>query len=239
MSAFTVEISGVQWQQLGGLRVALWPKESQPDAAVLTDFLPREALDQIEHITHGARRTEWLATRVLSRWLTGELPSEGASGEPVWCNGWSGSISHKAGHVALCLTRETSVTCGVDLELCRELDPGVRAKIMNANEWQMCQNVFAGDYEANHSSTLVFAAKEAIYKALFPLVGKVFWFEAVELMNLAKHGDETTLVFRVCKDLSSEVSTGMEIRANAKIALFSGAAHWLVVARHSKVGRFE
>jgi 4'-phosphopantetheinyl transferase EntD len=176
MSGLTISNSGIQWERVGDMRVAVWPKDAQPDAARLTDMLPPESLEQIKHLTHGGRRGEWLATRVLSLWLTGELPSKGDVGEPAWNNGIRGSITHKGGHVAICVVNDSRVTCGLDLELCRELDPGVRAKIMNSDEWRLCEESFAAGDGVSSASTLVFAAKEAIYKALFPLVGRVFWF---------------------------------------------------------------
>ena len=239
MSILTINNSGVHWERIGDIRVAVWPKDAQPDAARLTEILPPESLEQIRHLTHGGRRGEWLATRVLSVWVTGDLPSKGEVGEPIWKNGLHGSITHKGGHVALCFASDPRVTCGLDLELCRDLDPGVRSKIMNADEWRLCEDVFGSGDGVKSASTLVFAAKEAIYKALFPLVGKVFWFEAVEMVDLMVTGDTATLSFRLCKDLSPAVSAGMTIRANAKISRLGGVAHWLVVASHAKIGHSE
>lgn len=201
----------IRWEAVGGVRVALWPKLQQAGLDELCAGVSEFSRAHAFKINNLSRRQEWLAARVLSRALTGQEPSAGELGNPVWERGWQGSISHKNGHVALWCCEQGSTLCGVDLELVRELAAGVTAKIMNAEEILLCDEILP-----KVATSLVFAAKEAIYKALFPLVRRFFYFEAVALSDLSCAGDDCELVFTVMDALQMPALTGMKIRVSAK-----------------------
>ena len=227
---------GIHWESVGGHRTALWPKFSQPNVDHLSEIVSPAARTHSAGIGSVVRRQEWLATRVLSMHLTGQEPSAGMLGCPIWLGGWQGSISHKNGHIAMWCSQHAMTYCGVDLEVCRELGVGVVTRIMNADERSLC------------GSSLIFAAKEAIYKALFPLVNKLFYFDAVALQDVTFAGDSYEMVFSVLAGLGMADLIGTRIRASGKRISFDigvnstgvhGAAHdpldgaldyWLVVA---------
>jgi len=106
----------------------------------------------------------------------------GAAREPLWPAGLEGSISHSvlAGEgVALCAVRLGKGGLGLDLEAwleeaqARTLWPG----IVDEEEWEL---LAAGAATAGltlaEGLTLVFSAKESLFKALYPRVGRYFDF---------------------------------------------------------------
>ncbi len=134
------------------------------------------------------RLGEFLAGRLAARealrpFNLAEHPvAIGAAREPLWPAGLEGSISHSvlAGEgMALCAVRPGKAGLGLDLEAwleeaqARTLWPG----IMDEEEWE---RLAAGVHDAQLSLaegvTLVFSAKESLFKGLYPRVGRYFDF---------------------------------------------------------------
>lgn len=225
-------VSGVRWELLHGGRIAVWDSSVQPSLDVLLTGVSDAAKLRSESIKHEARRKEWVAARALSRHLTGYEPEETAVGYPVWPDSWLGSISHKAGHVALWLAQNPILRCGIDLEESRQFELEMSKKIMNDHEIGLA-NRFIGI----NSSSLVFSAKEAVYKALCPLVGRKFYFEAVYLDDVAGGGDQFILKFIVTERLSSLVPKGDVINVAAKSISLANTQHWLTLAFYQSYGQ--
>lgn len=216
---------GIRWELLSNIRVVLWDICHQPETEQLFKLVTPAALDFSNSMRHQERRKEWLATRALSGFLTGQEPSESTVGVPVWSDGWRGSISHKAGHVALWVSRDGELTCGVDLEDSREFDAELSLKFMNSEELRLSSKMISFT-----SSALVFAAKEAIYKALCPLVGRKFYFEAVYLKEVMGGQGDYLLKFIVAEPLSPKVPLGAEVFVAAKSVRLSDGLYWLALA---------
>jgi 4'-phosphopantetheinyl transferase EntD len=215
----------LRWETLSNIRVVLWDRCHQPEAEQLNKLVTPAALDFSNGIRHHERRKEWLATRALSGFLTGQEPGESAVGIPLWSDGWRGSISHKAGHVALWVSLGGELTCGVDLEDSREFEAELSLKFMNSEELRLSSSMIRST-----SSALVFAAKEAIYKALCPLVGRKFYFEAVYLKEVIGGQGDYLLKFIVAESLSPEVPIGVEVFVAAKSIRLSDGQYWLALA---------
>jgi 4'-phosphopantetheinyl transferase EntD len=94
----------------------------------------------------------------------------GAGREPMFPPRLRGSISHsKELAIAVVAPSSDVRSIGVDLERTRELAPRVIERVANAAE--------RAGLSALHALVL-FSAKESIYKALYPEVGRWFGFEA-------------------------------------------------------------
>ena len=134
------------------------------------------------------RLGEFLAGRLAARealcpfGLAGSTVAIGRAREPLWPEGMEGSISHSqlAGQgVALCGVRPAQGGMGLDLEAWlgdeqgRQLWPG----IVDEDE---CGRLEAGagavGLDRAQGLTLVFSAKESLFKALHPRVGRYFDF---------------------------------------------------------------
>ncbi|AVP94539.1 4'-phosphopantetheinyl transferase family protein [Aeromonas rivipollensis] len=134
------------------------------------------------------RLGEFLAGRLAARealrpfGLAGSTVAIGRAREPLWPVGMEGSISHSqlAGQgVALCGVRPAQGGMGLDLEawlgdeLGRQLWPG----IVDEDEWGRLEaGAGAVGLDRARGLTLVFSAKESLFKALYPRVGRYFDF---------------------------------------------------------------
>ena len=99
---------------------------------------------------------------------------------PVWPAGVTGSISHSATACVAAVGRpENWAGIGVDLEEATALAADLIPEICTSAEraWLGAQPADARGLMAK----LVFSAKEAVYKAQYPVTGQVFGFDALEI----------------------------------------------------------
>jgi len=167
-----------------GPRVAVgWP---HPRAAPAT---PEEMTAVARAIP--TRRAEFAAGRraahaALRRLGTPVVPIPmGADRAPIWPDGIAGSITH-TGQIALAAVVRTrdSRALGIDAEAARPLTPPVAARVTTqADDMDPADPLAA---------TAIFSAKEATYKALYPLTGQVWGFDAVSI-RLGRDGFTATL----------------------------------------------
>lgn len=103
----------------------------------------------------------------------------GPQREPVWPDGLVGTISHGG---ELCLAavskQDRILALGIDLEVGDPLDPEVRGLICTPDELRGAP-AWVGAGVDPHK--LVFSAKEALYKALFPHARRYIDFLEVEI----------------------------------------------------------
>jgi len=134
------------------------------------------------------RLGEFLAGRLAARealrpfGLAGSTVAIGSAREPLWPRGVEGSISHSqlAGQgLALCGVRPAKGGMGLDLEAWlgpeqgNQLWPG----IVDEDEWGRLEaGARALGLDRARGLTLVFSAKESLFKALHPRVGRYFDF---------------------------------------------------------------
>lgn len=127
-----------------------------------------------------ARRAEFTAGRAAARLALSRLglpPVAIPAGEgraPVWPDGVSGSISHAGGY-ALAAAR-TGAPLGLDVETDAEIEADLWALICDAEELESLPESGRG-----LAVRQVFSAKEAIFKAQYPLTGRLIGFDAVTL----------------------------------------------------------
>lgn len=102
-----------------------------------------------------------------------------AHGLPQWPNTWLGSISHTEGQaVAAVAPAECFIALGVDVERLLKPDRAARLqpRIADGEELELLP-----DLELARSVTLIFSAKEALYKALYPHTRQFMGFDAARL----------------------------------------------------------
>jgi 4'-phosphopantetheinyl transferase EntD len=136
------------------------------------------------------RRREFTAGRACARLALERLgvpvvaiPS-GPHGEPLWPAGIVGSITHCHGYRAAAAARSDAVAAlGIDAEPNGPLPPGVLEEVVHGRERDLVDAGLAPvpDAPPVDLPRLLFSAKEAIYKAWFPLAGRWLGFEDVEV----------------------------------------------------------
>jgi 4'-phosphopantetheinyl transferase EntD len=93
----------------------------------------------------------------------------GPGGVPVWPDGVVGSITHCRGYRASAVAiRDSIASIGVDAEPHHRLPDGVLARIASPSESDAI-TALAADGVGGHLDRVIFCAKEAAYKAWFPL----------------------------------------------------------------------
>lgn len=100
--------------------------------------------------------------------------------EPLWPAGIVGSISHTAGiAVAAVAHADDFAGIGIDVEAARVLDPGLASLVCRPGE---LQRAGSASHDEGLAALLVFSAKEAVYKALWPILRCFLDFQDLEIM---------------------------------------------------------
>ncbi|MCB0333554.1 MAG: 4'-phosphopantetheinyl transferase superfamily protein [Bdellovibrionales bacterium] len=142
----------------------------------------------IQNFKSESRKRNYLVGRHLSRKALAEFdPSlslyfigTGPQNEPLWPKGFIGSISHSNSYACSIVSQQNNtLAVGIDIEpLDRILGQDISGRICDNTEraW-----VKENPNQETQRLLTVFAAKEAVFKALFPLYQEMFWFDAVSL----------------------------------------------------------
>ncbi|KTC62920.1 4'-phosphopantetheinyl transferase [Pseudomonas fluorescens ABAC62] len=161
------------------------------------------------------RQAEFLAGRLCARAALRQLdqldciPAIGEDRAPVWPAHISGSITHSTGHAAAIVGHKSQWRgLGMDLEnvLTQERAQRLAGEILTADE---LHRMASGTPEQTALLvTLTFSAKESLFKALYPIVHKRFYFEHAEMVEWSQDG---YIKLRLLTDLSDEWCHGKEL----------------------------
>ncbi|WP_271411535.1 4'-phosphopantetheinyl transferase family protein [Pseudomonas sp. Q1-7] len=185
-------------------------------ARLAADDFRRSAIPAPANIQRSVakRQTEFLAGRLCARAalldLTGcpDVPALGEDRAPVWPHGITGSISHSHG-LATALVAAASAWCGLGLDLEEPMgaDRALRLaeEILTPAELRRLDGLTPA--QQAERITLTFSSKESLFKALYPLVGKRFYFHDAELLAC----DDARARLRLLIDLSEEWPAGAEL----------------------------
>jgi 4'-phosphopantetheinyl transferase EntD len=126
------------------------------------------------------RRREFTAGRSCARRALAQLGWPGVAivagprREPLWPSGVVGSITHCPGYCAAAVARRSDLRAvGIDAELSAPLPDGVADMVCTELERR-----WAADLPGDHWTTLVFSAKESIYKAWYPIAER--WLDYLD-----------------------------------------------------------
>ena len=126
------------------------------------------------------RRNEFVTARYCARLALEELGQapvpilKGEKGEPIWPDGVVGSLTHCAGFRGAVVGRSTEVrSVGIDAEPHDVLPDGVLSAISLPAE----RVELAALPQEQHWDRILFCAKEATYKAWFPVTKRWLGFE--------------------------------------------------------------
>lgn len=150
-----------------------------------TSQLYPEELEQLGHAMD-RRRAEYATARACAHGALTRLGFArqpvlaGESGAPIWPEGCVGSISHTRGYCAVAVARkEHIVSLGLDAEGIRALRPGVARRVCTRAELEWVQRAEPSERDAR--ACTLFSAKEAFYKAQYPLTGRYLSFQAARV----------------------------------------------------------
>ncbi|CZW82016.1 enterobactin synthase subunit EntD [Enterobacter hormaechei] len=144
------------------------------------------------------RKADHLAGRIAAAHALPDhtMPAIGPSGEPLWPQGISGSITH-SGTQAIAVVTQYPALIGIDCETilfeneAREIKDG----IIDTQEEPVLSRQ---GYPFALALTLVFSAKESLFKALFPQVQAWMGFDCARVTRL----DDKTLTLALTRQLA-------------------------------------
>jgi len=154
------------------------------------------------------RRNEFITVRACAREALGKLDVgpvpilKGDKGEPCWPDGIVGSLTHCEGFRGAVVARSTQVrSVGIDAEPHGVLPKGVLGAVALPEE-QSAIGTLEGDL---HWDRILFCAKEATYKAWFPLTHRWLGFEDAHItFTLDSNGSSGTFLSRILIDPAAE-----------------------------------
>lgn len=162
---------------------------TEPWAGVEVPEVLRQAVPKRQRHFRAGRYCAVEALRMLVPGTCVGAVGRSASGAPVWPVGVTGSITHTDDFVSAAAAWRTDVAAlGIDTE---RIVPAARARELAslvAHPEELAAARAAGLDEAR-AFTLVFSAKEAIFKCLYGIVGRRFGFEDARVLLV--HGDGT------------------------------------------------
>jgi enterobactin synthetase component D len=153
----------------------------------------------------------------------------GAHREPMWPGGWVGSITHGGGFAAAVVAPVEGVAgIGIDFELVEPAaadEAHAAETAMLPGERALQRESALAELDRGAYATLLFSAKESVFKCLYPTVGAYFDFAAFEVVGaLARWGD-------------GQAVGELEGRLTAGLAAGLPAGHVLRVAFVVEAGR--
>ncbi|UXY25283.1 4'-phosphopantetheinyl transferase family protein [Streptomyces sp. HUAS TT20] len=148
------------------------------------------------------RRREFTVVRSCARRAMDKLgvPPQpilpGERGAPNWPDGLAGSMTHCDGYGAAALVRTVDLaTLGIDAEPHQPLPDGILDAVCLPTEAERLRRL-ALDHPDVHWDRLLFSAKESVYKAWYPLTGKLLDFTEVAITVVADPTEQRSGGFR-------------------------------------------
>ena len=182
------------------------------ELAALIDDLPGEVLPPDIRRSVPSRQLAFAAGRLCAehamRALQGraQYVARGAGGEPLWPNGMDGSITHTSAMAAAAVGRTTGKHgIGIDSEFCAD-DDVLRDILHVCCTADERRRLFGGPND-KLVATIVFSAKEALFKAIHRSVRRIVDFDEAEVSSLDWTRQQVRIGATAGKPRSAEIPT--------------------------------
>ncbi|CAM3787540.1 4'-phosphopantetheinyl transferase Npt [Vibrio aerogenes CECT 7868] len=130
--------------------------------------------------------------------------------EPLWPEGIVGAITHSNDRAAAVVIKSETMPdvkgVGIDIEQVMKEDTAANLRKQILLPQEMDYSRYFPSFAAY--ATLVFSAKESIYKAIFPRVRKILDFNCAAVTG----ADSQCIVFTLQEDISPALPAGMSFR---------------------------
>ncbi|MEQ3513214.1 4'-phosphopantetheinyl transferase superfamily protein [Pseudoalteromonas sp. BZB3] len=182
------------------------------------DLFKQPLPERIKKAVH-KRQAEYLAGRLCATQaliaLNFENPIVHTADDrvPIWPAGTFGSITHTKGiAAAIAGLQDRATGVGIDVEKLMKDSQEIKLQthILRDDESTQFHEL---SKQVTHPLSVIFSAKESIYKALYPFVKKYFGFDKAKLIAF----NETILTFKIMYNLSKQVQTGLEVNVHYQI----------------------
>lgn len=207
-------------------------KESSSDLSNYTAVCAESYL--VENAT-AKRQREFNSSRNLARAALSEMGVEnykitkGEKGEPLWPPSIVGSITHCEGYRAVAVANKFLVrTVGIDAEPHEALDNKILPSVASLQEIEH-MNELTNNYPNIFFDKLLFSAKEAVYKAWYPLTKRWLGFHDAALTFEVIKASDSLLEDKVAFGrFRADILINSVTLSGETVPVFSGK--WLVNA---------
>lgn len=162
------------------------------------------------------RKSEFLAGRYLAKVTLQTLGESsyhvpiGLNREPIWPEGILGSISHSS-NIAQCIIAYGQKYQFIGLDIEHWITQPVANNIANTIITDTSEYAsFIPYLQLNEALTIIFSAKESLFKAIYKYVGEYFDFSAAQITSGSFADKKLTLT--LIKDLSPTMQSGKEFQ---------------------------
>jgi 4'-phosphopantetheinyl transferase EntD len=171
-----------------------------------------------EHLTEAIpkRKLEYLAGRYCASRALGQLGFHepvtiptGTMRSPIWPKGYLGAITHTGPYAAAVVGPETSWQgLGIDAEMIVDQSkPSLIRHVCCPNEFENVET--DSPLSDRELFTLIFSAKESLFKALFPRVHSFFGFQVATLRQISRRKQCFTV--QLVKNLNPDLQSGYQV----------------------------
>lgn len=186
--------------------------EAQGAQLFLEDALPKRKIEFTagRYCAQQAFRQEGVS---LSSPL-GILPNRA----PAWPEGWVGSITHTRGWAAAVVLRQSEwrgVGIDSEWEMTRQIANEILNQVLRLSEHELYRACLTSKLSWEAYVTLVFSAKESLYKCLNPLVGVYFDYLDAELIEV--DFERSAFKIALCKTLPGGFVSGRSLEGKFEI----------------------
>ena len=137
----------------------------------------------------------WCAKKAMQKLGVGaDMVLVGPNNEPVWQNGITGSISHanQAFCAAVAGVKDLQ-SIGIDIELKdRKISRAALNLILNDDEKEWLSKT---GKNREFFEILIFSAKESLYKMIYPVINRKFFFDAMSISYSQNNWSKRTIQF--------------------------------------------
>lgn len=133
----------------------------------------------------------------------------GPNRSPSWPKGVVSSITHTSNQAVCAVATDENIQyLGIDLEnvLTPQIAEEIESIVLNRQEYDLIKSAHVS-FEL--ALTLVFSAKESIFKALYPHVKRYFEFDSAQLSYFCL--EQGYIEFTLTEDLTSEYVAGTKV----------------------------
>jgi len=175
------------------------------------DFFIAQGIELPSHLMQAVakRRLDYLAGRHCARLALNQLGfsqpvtiASGSNRAPQWPKGFLGAITHTKGYAAAIVGHKANwLGLGLDAEIIiDESKPSLVCHVCRPEEFEnlKMRDVFPDQF----LFTLIFSAKESLFKALYPAVQSYFGFQAAQVQEIDQNAG--SFVIELVQDIHAD-----------------------------------
>lgn len=191
--------------------------------------------DHLKEFLNEQRKQEFLLGRLAANFAIQKtlktnkifIINQDASRAPIWPSDLIGSISHSDSLIiAVACKKDAYLSVGIDIEKKGRTRPEVGRFILTDLDIKSVDGISESDL-----LTLIFSAKESLYKALYPLVNKYFGFKAAALTKIM---DNNFFEIQLIEDLDEHFCLGNRYKFTGKFLLDENNILTFIKITHTK-----